>query len=50
MTLLIAPPLTPADQRLTIMREQGMVVMGAADVCAAVGVPMEALAALTPAW
>ena len=29
------------------MRAQGMVVMGAVDVCAAVDVPMEALAALT---
>ena len=50
MSLLIAPPVIPVDQCVVTMRAQGMVVMGAADVCAAVDVPMEALAALTPAW
>ena len=50
MSLLIAPPIIPVDQCVVTMRAQGMVVMGAVDVCAAVDVPMEALAALTPAW
>ena len=50
MSLFIAPPVTPADQRLATMREQGVVVMRAADVCVAAGVSMDALAALMPAW
>lgn len=50
MTVLIAPPLTSVEHCFETMRTQGVVVMGAADLCTMIDVPMAELVALLPAW
>jgi len=46
----LPPPLTPADQLESSLRQQGYAVLAPASVCALAGVSIEALQALEASW
>jgi hypothetical protein len=47
---LLHPPLTALDQLHATLAMQGFAVLGAHDVCALIGVSIEALQAMAPSW
>jgi hypothetical protein len=46
----LPPPLTPADQLMSSLQQQGYAVLSPASVCALAGVSLSDLQALVPSW